>query len=156
MTGRKQSLWVTLAEASALVERHPNNLSSTCARAGIKPRKSDGKWYLPKIRDAVAAAVSRDGRNQPVDPTTPRQVKTVLECRILETKLAQLRGTLIPMDEHLSELRTFAAWFRDVLDLWSSEVKALTSDIKLVVEAERLRDRALGRMEEKCKAAPQS
>ncbi len=59
---------------------------------------------------------------------------------------------LLPMDEHLDDLRTFAGWVKDAFALWISNARVLTGDARVLAEAERLRDQCFERMREHIEA----
>jgi hypothetical protein len=142
--------WVTLTEASGIVERAVTNLSKMCGRERIKPRK-DGLYSLDKIIQAVEAASKRDLRNCTNGPSELKAEKLREEIGILKARRAELEGKTVGRDEALASARELVAMFRDVFSQWIGAVKVMTGDAKLVAEAERLRDRALVTMQEKLK-----
>jgi hypothetical protein len=145
--------FASLAAIATLIERNPSSLSRICTKARIRARKSDGLFSVAKVLTAIEEATKRDLRNQPGAGTTGdlKSDKLREEIGILKLKRGELEKTLIPMDEHLSELRTFSGWVNDALAQWVSAVKVLTADARVTGEAERLRDKCRAMIEEKIK-----
>lgn len=154
MTRQSVPKFATIAAIAAIVERNPASLYRMCTKTGIKPRKSDGLFPVTKVLAAMEEAAKRDMRNAPGAGTTGdlKSDKLREEIGILKLKRGELEKTLIPMDEHLSELRTFSGWVNDALAQWISTVKVLTADARVTGEAERLRDKCRAMIEEKIKA----
>jgi hypothetical protein len=149
-TNSEPARWVTLTEASGIVERAVTNLSKMCGRERIKPRK-DGLYPLDKIIQAVEDASKRDLRNCTNGPSELKAEKLREEIGILRARRAELEGKTVGRDEALASARELVAMFRDVFAQWVGAVKVMTGDAKLVAEAERLRDRALLTMQERLK-----
>jgi hypothetical protein len=149
---KQSEKWVTLTEAAGVVDRSVPTLSSMCSRRKIKARKSDGKFPLSRIVEEVEASALRDLRH-PSHTGGPRgelkDEKLREEIGILRAKRAELEGRSVPREEALGSARELVALFRDVFSQWVGAVKVMTNDVRLVAEAERLRDRALATMQEK-------
>ncbi len=145
--------WVTLTDAAGIVERALPTLSRMCGRENIKPRARDGLYPLDKIIDAVEKAAARDLRNAPSAGASSelKAEKLREEIGILRARRAELEGRTIPKDAAMADARELVAMFRDVFSQWVGAVKVMTGDAALVAEAERLRDRALAAMQEKCR-----
>jgi hypothetical protein len=150
-TNSEPARWVSLTEASGIVERAVTNLSKMCGRENIKPRKKDGLYPLDKIIQAVEDASKRDLRNCTNGPSELKAEKLREEIGILRARRAELEGKTVGRDEALASARELVAMFRDVFAQWVGAVKVMTGDAKLVAEAERLRDRCLSTMQEKLK-----
>ena len=153
MTKRSVPKFASLAEIATIIERNPGSLSRICVKAGIRSRKSDGLYSVSRVLAAMEEAAKRDMRNAPGAGVTGdlKSDKLREEIGILKLKRGELEKTLIPMDEHLSELRTFSGWVNDALAQWVSAVKVLTADARVTGEAERLRDKCRAMIEEKIK-----
>ena len=74
------------------------------------------------------------------------------EIKQRDLEIASEEGKRIPVEEHQASLREAGQIFKDVLGLWISAVRVLTADAKLVTEAERLRDQAWARIQERVKS----
>ena len=148
MTDQSVPKFATLHELAGIVDRSTTALRNMIGREKIKPNKA-GLYSVAKIMEGVQRAVERDLRNVAHAPGSTgdlKQDKLKEEIGILKVKRGELEKTLIPVEEHLEELRTMSGWFKDVFVQWISAVKVQTGDAKLVAEAERLRDNALARM----------
>lgn len=107
---------------------------------------ADHTYDTASVLEAIRENQTRDNRLQAHHGLKAK--KCMLECQILETKRDQLRGLLIPYDEHITELREIAAMVNSGLEEWVSYVSAIMRNKRLVGEAERIRDRTRSRLVE--------
>ena len=144
----------TVAQASALLGRSQPIIRGYIAKRNLKPDKS-GRYQLAPLAAEKLEAEKRRAKPAITGPDdAPRSWsdrKKAKEIEKLQLQIDELKGDLLPVEFHQSEMRTLCGWFRDVFAQWISEVKVLTGDARVVAEAERLRDKALTRMQEKCK-----
>lgn len=160
--GQKTPQRMTVLELEQYLKREvPPGISTTMIynhvrRAGLK---LDAKSRVSVVEFMEAYMDSKANDNKNPRPAgmdggqDPRRYKTVLECMILKMKHDEMKGELIPFAEHMAELREHAGWVRDVFAQWMGAVRVLTGDAAVVREAERLRDAALMRLQERIDAA---
>jgi hypothetical protein len=120
-------------------------------RGGVKIA-ADHTVDLQEFLTAYAGAKERDNRYLGPETGTgadPRRMKLVLECAMLKLKLDQMKGELVPIQEHQAAIREMAGWVRDAHAQFIADVKVLTGDAKVVADAERLRDNLFARLREK-------
>ena len=126
-TVKSKKGFYTINELAGMVERNPDTVRKQLAKASLKPNKA-GKYSLVKVKEIFAEASKRDMRN--IDPSNAKQIKTKLECEILQQKLDQLKGNLITKDDHFSTLLQSHSMVKQQLINLPKQVAQLTSDIQ--------------------------
>jgi alkylation response protein AidB-like acyl-CoA dehydrogenase len=101
-------------------------------------------WVSAHMADNKTPREAGTGPNQ-----DPKRAKVQLECIKLKLAIDQIKGDLVPLEEHQSALREIAQWVRDALAQWVADVKVETGNAKVVADAERLRDNVFARLREK-------
>lgn len=127
-------------------------LSATMIRRHIQKARiekgKDGKYNVENVMAAILKHRRQDNKNgssREISESTgklkaTKAIKIALECKILQIKLEQLRGELIPMTEHTEELVTYAAIVNAVFDQDLDEVAMLIKDAKLYKRFQDRRD----------------
>lgn len=106
-----------------------------------KSRRLNLRLVQQWCRDREKDAITGDGSW--LDEIRKRQVKK------LDFELDQMERELVPRQEVVDLLLELAAGVNSVFDVWMTEVGALTGDVKLVEEAERLSNRMRSKLREK-------
>ena len=151
----KQSLpkMATMPELGAILDRSRVIIRGYIARRGLKP-DNKGRYLVAPLAEEKIVAAGRTAQPKSASADAPpcswSDRKKAKEIEKLQIQIDELRGELLPVAEHLNELRTVAAWVQDTFAQWISQVKVLTGDARVVSEAERLRDRMLERLRDKC------
>ncbi len=137
-----------ITELEQLCNLSTNPIKKHIRKAHI-PKGKDGKYNVGRVLNAIlkhrnqySQTAAANGKRETAGASEFKFLKVDLECQILQVKLDQLKGQLIPLDEHFQEIREYAGMVNGVFEKWISEVSALTRNKHLVDEAERLADMA--------------
>lgn len=106
-----------------------------------------------RIREAqagTARGANADLKREKLQKEIERLVEDV---RLRKCEADREAGLLISREDALRDARELVTMFTDVFAQWIGAVKVVTGNAALVVEAERLRDKALALMREKLEAA---
>jgi len=99
----------------------------------------DGKYNVAAVLDAIAKHREQDNKNVPT--TALKAKKTLVEIQILELKRDEIRRTLIPMEEHLEEVRMLAGLVVRAFDEFTEFTLVETKNPVLVTRLEGIGDR---------------
>ncbi len=125
-----------------------NDLEDIVGMSHVSIRKHLRKAKIVKGKDGrydvelVLATIKRHQEESAGgSDDSARSRKTKLECDLLQVKLDQLRGELVPVGEVEDMLREMCDVFKGALELYVQYVATETADPAQVKQAEQIRDR---------------
>lgn len=105
-----------------------NMIRRHIASGGVKQTPKTKKFNVAKVLAAIKENREKDNKNVSGVAGQLKAKKTHLECQVLELKIQEMRGLVVPVDEHLHEMRTMQGHWNSTLDHFKSEASALTKD----------------------------
>lgn len=137
----KRATIVKLVELLAKIDQpiSDSNLRKHIKKRGLKQAK-DKTYSVVAVLNAIKKHREEDNRTKGGE--LGDQLKA-LQIKKLEIEIGKLEATIMPMDEHLYEIRELMGHVRATFDHWVSTVSAETKDANLVARAEVLCESAM-------------
>lgn len=151
----KTPKFASVIELMPILDLSETAIRNHVRRSGIKQNK-DGKYNVQKMIEIVLKHRQDDPKNG-YEPTSVagrvRSKKMLIECKILEEKLAQIKRESIPFSEHRSILLRHMALVKRTIEHSPKDLAALCSDVALVRAWEEKVNALLITLSEECEAA---
>ena len=133
-----------LAEALGVARQ---NLAKTWTHRVGWPEKSKKGYNVRACLEFIRGVKEAAREKRETGPHADLKKKKLgLECELLQTKIALVKGDSISMDEHLHELATHAGIVKSVFRQWLEGIKTMGFGLPAIKDAERLEEKAMAKI----------
>jgi hypothetical protein len=133
----------TVADIGVLLREIGQGLSERMIRrhiqtAGLTKTPKTGLYNVAKVLEAIKAHRETDNKNLAGNHGNLKSKKLTLEIEQLQLKIDEMRSLVIPVGEHLRDMREMQRHWNSTLEHFRSEASALTKDAHLLDRLETL------------------
>jgi hypothetical protein len=133
-------------EAAELIGIDPATFWNWKGSADFNVKKTVAGWPMAALYDYQAKRKTRDKRNTTGEQGDLKRRKLEVEIDILVAKRDEIRGELLPLQEHVEDMQWLASIVTSALDEFVQFTTAGFRDAKATAEAERIRDKVRARI----------